>query len=203
MLTDNLSSAVVGRTASARADRFVSQYVSVTRKPFCAAAPLHGTETIIEFQGVTTERWEVLYRDAFPRVYRALVAVLFDRERALDALHDAFLEGLRRPPRDDRNLEGWLYRVALRRARRGWFTNLPLIAGDTTADETERALDRVEVGRQIRKLTARQREIVVARYFLQMTYEEISSHFGISRGTVGATINKALARMREGAPHVA
>src|SRR4029078_7021307 len=48
------------------------------------------------------ERGAVVYREAFPRVYRALVAALFDRGAALDGLHDAFEEGLRSPPPDQR-----------------------------------------------------------------------------------------------------
>jgi DNA-directed RNA polymerase specialized sigma24 family protein len=47
-------------------------------------------------------RWTALYRDAFPRLYRALVAALLEREAALDGLHDAFEEGLRKPPVDER-----------------------------------------------------------------------------------------------------
>lgn len=54
---------------------------------------------------ITAERWQELYDRAFPQVYRALVAATLDRERALDGLHDAFEEGLRHPPADDRNLE--------------------------------------------------------------------------------------------------
>ena len=53
---------------------------------------------------ITVQRWQELYDRAFPQVYRALVAATLDRERALDALHDAFEEGLRHPPVDDRNL---------------------------------------------------------------------------------------------------
>src|SRR5438046_10434956 len=67
----------------------------------------------------TREVWERLYKEEFPHVYRALVVVLRDRELALDALQDAFTEGLRHPPRDDENLPGGLFRVALRPARRG------------------------------------------------------------------------------------
>ena len=73
---------------------------------------------------VDTERWQELYDRAFPQVYRALVAATLDRERALDGLHDAFEEGLRHPPDDGRNLEGWLYRVALRKTRRGIYRSL-------------------------------------------------------------------------------
>ena len=57
---------------------------------------------------ITPERWGDLYDRAFPQVYRALVAATFDRDRALDGLHDAFGAGLRHPPREGRNLEGWL-----------------------------------------------------------------------------------------------
>lgn len=151
---------------------------------------------------VTRERWEALYRASFPHVYRAVAAALLDGEAALDALHDAFLEGLRRPPADDRNLEGWIYRVAVRKGRRRLRSVLRAVGlARPTSDEIERALDRVEIGRLLRRLSARQREIVVAHYFLRLSYEEIAEHFGISRGTVSATISKALARMREGETH--
>lgn len=142
--------------------------------------------------------WESLYREAFPRVYRAVVAVLNDREAALDALHDAFEEGIKHPPPSDANLAGWLYRVALRRARRAQRG-----AGHVPLDELigyeqplERSLASLEVGRLLDLLTPRQREIVVAHYYLGLTQEEIADLLGIARGTVGATIAQALGRMR-------
>ena len=148
---------------------------------------------------ITAERWQELYDRAFPQVYRALVAATLDRERALDGLHDAFEEGLRHPPADDRNLEGWLYRVALRKARRGLFrsrreaplTELP------SGDPTTSVLHRLEVGRLLALLTERQRAIVVAHYYLGLTQEEIAAGLGIRRGTVSATVSQSLARMRE------
>jgi len=145
------------------------------------------------------ERWAELYRRSFPDIYRALVATLLDREAALDALHDAFEEGLRRPPGDDRNLAGWLYRVALRKARRGLFARRGHVAldveraGDGSLAVT---LDALESGRLLALLTERQRSIVVAHYFLGLSQQEIADLLGLRRGTVGATISQALARMR-------
>ena len=149
---------------------------------------------------ITAERWQELYDRAFPQVYRALVAATLDRERALDGLHDAFEEGLRHPPADDRNLEGWLYRVALRKARRGVFrarreTPLTELPSD---DPSLSVLHRLEVGRLLALLTERQRAIVVAHYYLGLTQEEIAGALGIRRGTVSATVSQSLARMREG-----
>ena len=148
---------------------------------------------------VTTERWAELYDRAFPQVYRALVAATFDRERALDGLHDAFEEGLRHPPPDDRNLEGWLYRVALRKTRRGIFRSQRESgrAEATTTDDVAAVLDRLEVGRLLGLLTERQRAIVVAHYYLGLTQEEIADALGVRRGTVSATVSQSLARMRE------
>jgi RNA polymerase sigma factor (sigma-70 family) len=146
-----------------------------------------------------SDRWADLYDRAFPQVYRALVAATFDRERALDGLHDAFEEGLRNPPPDDRNLEGWLYRVALRKTRRGIFRaqrEVSIEAGSST-DEVAAIIQRLEVGRLLALLTERQRAIVVAHYYLGLTQDEIAEGLGIRRGTVSATVSQSLARMRE------
>src|SRR2546428_6856868 len=70
--------------------------------------------------------WEETFRRFYPSLYRALVAVLLDGELAHDALQEAFVEGLRRPPPSDHALAGWLFRVALRRARRIRGLGLPL-----------------------------------------------------------------------------
>src|SRR5437762_6936762 len=148
---------------------------------------------------ITPDRWAELYDRAFPQVYRALVAATFDRERALDGLHDAFEEGLRHPPETDRNLEGWLYRVALRKTRRGLFRAQRESgrAEATATDGIAAVLDRLEVGRLLALLTERQRAIVVAHYYLGLTQEEIADGLGIRRGTVSATVSQSLARMRE------
>jgi RNA polymerase sigma factor (sigma-70 family) len=150
---------------------------------------------------MTPERWGELYDRAFAQVYRALVAATFDRERALDGLHDAFEEGLRRPPVDDRNIQGWLYRVALRKTRRGLFRarrERSISDEPRSVDQTEATLNRLEVGRLLAVLTERQRAIVVAHYYLGLTQEEIAGALGVRRGTVSATVSQSLRRMGEG-----
>jgi len=148
---------------------------------------------------IDSQRWGELYDRAFPQVYRALVAATFDRDRALDGLHDAFEEGLRHPPADDRNLEGWLYRVALRRTRRGLVRarREGRIGEGSSSDDVAAVIQRLEVGRLLALLTERQRAIVVAHYYLGLTQEEIADALGIRRGTVSATVSQSLAHMRE------
>lgn len=153
---------------------------------------------------IAVKRWQELYDCAFPQVYRALVAATLDPDRALDGLHDAFEEGMRHPPSDDRNLEGWLDRVALRKTRHGLFraareTSMTERSSD---DPTVGVLRRLEVGQLLSLLSERQRAIVVAHYYLGLTQEEIAQALGVRRGTVSATVSQSLARMRkEGAEH--
>lgn len=151
------------------------------------------------------DRWTAAYRSAYPSVYRALVATLLDRDRAADALHDAFVEALRRPPRTDENIAGWLFRVALRSARRDHRRLARVLIGlfagwsePRGADELDRVLDRISVGELLRLLTERQRAIVVAYYYLDLDQQDIAALLGIRRGTVAATLAHALARMRQG-----
>ena len=154
---------------------------------------------------VSVERWQELYDRAFPQLYRALVAATLDRDRALDGLHDAFEEGIRHPPSDDRNLEGWLFRVALRKTRRGLLRAArELVMRERGSDDPTvvGVLDRVEVDELLALLSERQRSIVVAHYYLGLTQEEIAQSLGVRRGTVSATVSQSLARMRkEGAEH--
>lgn len=142
--------------------------------------------------------WAELYRREFPRVYRALLAVLGNPDRALDTLQDAFLEGLKKPPAHDENLAGWLYVVALRRARRSALARVVgsgRLASPAT-DEIERLLDRMQVGTLLAELSERQRAVVVAQYYLGLDHREIAERLGIKRGTVSATLAQAKARMR-------
>jgi RNA polymerase sigma factor (sigma-70 family) len=153
---------------------------------------------------ISSERWQELYERAFPQVFRALVAATLDRDRALDGLHDAFEEGMRHPPSDDRNLEGWLYRVALRKTRRGLFrTAREMVMTERSSDDpTVGVLRRLEAGQLLALLSERQRAIVVAHYYLGLSQEEIAEALGIRRGTVSATVSQSLARMRKrGAEH--
>jgi RNA polymerase sigma factor (sigma-70 family) len=151
---------------------------------------------------VTRDEWAALYDAAFPVVYRSVLAVVLDPDIALDAVQDAFEQGLRRPPSDDRNVPGWLFRTALRRALRVRLRKPPRQVDATYRSELDAALDRIETHRLLTLLTQRQRAIVVAHYFLGLSQDEIAELLGIRRGTVGATISQALTRMRQEATRV-
>jgi RNA polymerase sigma-70 factor (ECF subfamily) len=48
----------------------------------------------------------------------------------------------------------------------------------------------------IARLTPRQRELVVARFYLDLSFKEIAEHFGLSVSAATSTVSQALARIR-------
>ena len=55
--------------------------------------------------------------------------------------------------------------------------------------------DRREALRAVARLPRRQREVLVLRYYLNLTDTEIAADLGVSRGTVASTASRALAAL--------
>ncbi len=144
------------------------------------------------------ERWDCEVAARYAHVLRGLMAVAGQRQRAEDALHDALVAAM--APGVIESIEradAWLYSVAVRKMRRSaWRTRLDAVLAPSAARYPEPSLARVEAVEVLSLLTQRQREIVVARYFLDLTFDEIAAHFGISVGAATSTVSQALARVR-------
>lgn len=144
-------------------------------------------------------RWESTYRDAFPRVYRGLVAMGARPDEAEDALHDAFVKGLERSASAPiSSADGWIFVVALRAWRRRRIRDrflLPwtMLTGDVMSLPDEASVD---VLAAVRALPMRQRQVVVARFVIGLSQEETAVLLGIARGTVAATTHHATAALR-------
>ena len=55
--------------------------------------------------------------------------------------------------------------------------------------------DRREALRAVARLPRRQREVLVLRYFLNLSDREIAADLGVCRGTVASTASRALAAL--------
>jgi DNA-directed RNA polymerase specialized sigma24 family protein len=147
---------------------------------------------------VNETEWMAVLEDCYAQVLRALIGACGSREQAEDGLQDALAaawkpgvrEGIERP-------DAWLYRVGLRRiGRTRWRRRREVAIDPEWVGAHSPTLDRVFALDLLKKLSRRQRELVIARYFLGLSYAEIGSHWGINPGTASATVSHALARLR-------
>ena len=148
-------------------------------------------------------RWRELYEREYPRLVRALLAIGGSADAAEDAAQEAFIKAFRQGLDRIERPAAWLLTVGSRqlfrdrrRIRRD--DTLPEVeppAGGTAFDTT--IADRAELLAALRKLPERQRAVVVARFYYDLSYAEIARAFDIKTGTVGATLSQALANLRQ------
>ena len=141
--------------------------------------------------------WASVLEECYARVLRALVGVSGSRERAEDGLQDA-LAAASKPGVRERieRPDAWLFRVGVRMIRRGrWRTRREVTMDDQTRISGP-GLDRVFAVELLSKLSTHQRELIVARYFLGLSYREIADHWDITVGTATSTVSHALERLR-------
>lgn len=144
-------------------------------------------------------QWEIELAACYGRVLRGLIALAGSREAGEDALHDALAAALT-PGTIERieHADAWLYVVGVRHLRRSrWRARLEsplrILRGSLSPPSTER----LEVLELLDQLTPRQREVVIARFYLDLSYGEIARSLGISVGTATTTVSQALARLRK------
>ena len=143
--------------------------------------------------------WEALYEREYPRLLRALLAIGGDDGAAEDAVQEAFVRGYKQGLASLERPGAWLLVVATRvlfHDRRRRVTDVQVETLPTVSNEIDFAVERADLLVALRQLSERQRAIVVARYYYDQTYAEIATAFGITGGTVGATLSQALGRLR-------
>ena len=153
------------------------------------------------------------YRDHANDVYRVAYGILRDPDEALDATHDTFARAWERWDQYDsqRPLRAWLHGIvahlALDQLRRRRVRRLALpqlgrspigaIATSAAADPADDVARRELVDRALDGLRPQVRATLVLRHFYGYDYAQIGSMLGMTSGTVGSTLSRAHAAIRE------
>lgn len=150
--------------------------------------------------GAPAISWDEVYVRARPSLVRALSAATGSYDGVEDAIQDAFAEAMRGTPAGLRSAEGWLYAVALNRLRsqrrKAGVLQRFRLAPVPSPSELDRALERADIARVLRELAPRERELLIAKYYVGMTQGEIATYMHLPRGTVSAALSRAAARFR-------
>ena len=147
------------------------------------------------------ERWGSLYEQVRPNLVRALAAAAGSYDGVEDAIHEAFAAALAGAPSDLRSPEAWLFVVALNKLRnqqrRSRLAMRLRLARPADPHELDQALQRADVIAALQRLSQRERTLLVAKYYVGLTQDEIAKHFGIPRGTVSSAVSRAASHLRE------
>ena len=148
------------------------------------------------FEGIFEAHW--------PRVYAVIYRMVGDPAEAEDLALEVFLRLHQRPPRNAKNIPGWLYRVATRlglnairarNRREGYERRAGRISleGNPPANparQVEEAEERQKVRYVLSKMKKRSAKILILRHS-DLSYAEIAAAVGISPKSVGTLLARA------------
>jgi RNA polymerase sigma-70 factor, ECF subfamily len=154
----------------------------------------------------SAEDFDRLYRAAYPRVYRTLVAILANAAEAEDCAQDAFVRAFKawKRWRPDAPAEAWIHRIAVnhaityrRRARIRSAGELVRRLGRpaNSADPAEVATQPDLLG-ALRTIPPKLAAAIVLRHYHGYNNREIAAALGVSERTVGTRLRRAAERLR-------
>jgi RNA polymerase sigma factor (sigma-70 family) len=141
---------------------------------------------------------ESVYRRQYGRFVRVAHGMVGDRERAHDAVQEAFARAIRGRSsfRGEGSIEAWLWRTLANVCadERRLLARAPPAAAAPAVNGDEPELR--ELRAAVAALPERQRLILFLRHFADLDYETIAGAAGVERGTVAATLHQAHANLR-------
>jgi RNA polymerase sigma factor (sigma-70 family) len=165
--------------------------------------PDRGQET---YQPGVREDFDRLYRSAYPRVYRTLVAILGDPDEAEDCTQDAFVKAFQawKRWRPDAPAEAWIHRIAVNRAisyrrsarLRSVGEIVRRLGRPAASTDPAQLVARPDILTALRAIPPRLAAAIVLRYYHGYNNREIAAALGVSERTIGTRLNQAAARLR-------
>jgi RNA polymerase sigma-70 factor, ECF subfamily len=155
----------------------------------------------------SAEDFDRLYRTAYPRVFRTLVAILADPAEAEDCAQDAFVQAFKAWSRwrPEAPAEAWIHRIAVnlaisyrRRARLRTVGELVRRLGrpHSGANPADVATQPDLLG-ALRSLPPKLAASIVLRHYHGYNNREIAAAIGVSERTVGTRLRQAGEQLRE------
>ena len=138
----------------------------------------------------------------YPAVVGAVGLITGNRQDAADAVQDAIVGFLAKPPEHPvDNVAAWITVVASNRVRDRYRRSAAearalkkLAPTDTEVAEVEASLDR-DVVAALRELPHKQRQVCVLHYLLDQSVETIAEGLGVSEGTIKTHLHRARAAL--------
>lgn len=178
----------------------------INRRP----TPGSGAQPLVATSAEAEAALEAAFAEHYARVYGVLFRLLGERAAAEDLALETFWRLWQRAPRDQENLGGWLYRVALRlgynalrAARRrqryelaAGAEALEFGASPDPARAAELAEERARVRAALAQLPERDAQLLMLRE-AGLSYKELAAAVGVAPGSVGTLLHRATAAFEQ------
>lgn len=145
--------------------------------------------------------FDEFFHEHHPTIVRALSLALGDEQLARDAASEGFAKALQRWSRVGRygNPAGWVYRVGLNWGRSRWRKTRREVS-EGAAEGIEPASADIEPSDPrlipaLQKLSVDHRVVVVARFYLDWSEQQIADALDVRPGTVKSRLSRALDRL--------
>jgi RNA polymerase sigma-70 factor (sigma-E family) len=144
-----------------------------------------------------------IYRDARPRLIRLAVLLVDDLATAEDIVQDVFVRLHRRGDAPIESIDGYLTTAVLNTAR-STLRRRRVAAGGllrlgarqdidaTGVDQADLTAEQARMWTAITELPTRQRQVVVCRYYLDLSERDTARTLGVSAGTVKTSASRAM-----------
>lgn len=162
-------------------------------------------ELVILAQNGDRAAFTTLATALYDRLHRTAENILHDAHLAEDATQSTLLSMWRDLPglRDPSRFEAWSFRTLVHACyaeRRGigrWVPNLLADVPDRAGpDGLGTVADRDQLERGFRRLSVDQRTVVVLRYYLDLSLEQVADVLDVPVGTAHSRLHRALGSLR-------
>lgn len=165
---------------------------------------------ILSAQKGDQDTFRVLYGLLSPRIFKFIRPRVSNRDDALDALQETFIDFWRGLPKfayaGDKALEAFLFRIASRKLSRGfrfWGKNVSLESvEDILIDESTAPEGTIlDATYALAVLSAKDREVIVFRDLEDKSFPEIAQILGVSENALKVRHHRAIAKLRKKIGH--
>lgn len=157
-------------------------------------------ELIERARGGEVDAFDDLVHEVAGRLYGIAYRILRDPMLAEDALQRALIQVWEGLPalRDPDRFDAWSCRLVVHasyreaRRERRWTTLVRQIQAEPVGDDrVDEVLDRDEVERSFRRLTPEHRAVLVLRFYIGLSVNEVADVLGIRPGTAASRLHYA------------
>lgn len=148
-----------------------------------------------------------LFADHYLSLVRLAVRLVNDQQTAEDVVQDVFAAFAHRRRDDIADPLAYLRRAvvngcrsSIRRrgiARAFWSRSVTLEATEPADAGALRSVERERMLAAIRRLPARQREVIVLRFYEDLAVADIAAVLGVSAGAISSALNRALSALAQ------